>query len=193
MYIWKWDNNKIFSTSYKIRKFISPIYGDKTLLSMLQGEILLYVDHPKMKILPHLCLELPVQEAYLPRPECAAMEIDWQLLSPVTLLQHVNPLADLEGACPAHAPLRVQILSFRHTKFLKSSHLGSPRPPPMRSTPPPTGNPGSATAIYPRMQWWPPSFSIFNRVRVYPPLLNGKISRLGYHVNLIFSSYRLMI
>ena len=37
-----------------------------------------------MKILPHLCLELPVQEAYLPRPECTAVEIDWQLLIPVT-------------------------------------------------------------------------------------------------------------
>ena len=35
-------------------------------------------------------------------------------------------------ACPAHAPPpsppRVQILSFRHTKFLKRNHLGSPRP-----------------------------------------------------------------
>ena len=31
-------------------------------------------------------------------------------------------------ACPAHAPLKVQILSFRHTKFSKRNHLGSPRP-----------------------------------------------------------------
>ena len=28
--------------------------------------------------------------------------------------------------CPAHAPLRVQILSFWHTKFLKRNRLGSP-------------------------------------------------------------------
>ena len=48
------------------------------------------------------------------------------------------------GACPAHAlhphPRRVQILSFRHTKFSKHNRLGSPRPP--------TGNPGSATAKF---------------------------------------------
>ena len=44
------------------------------------------VAHPKMKILPHFCLELPVQEAFLPGPECVAVEIDWQLLSPVTAL-----------------------------------------------------------------------------------------------------------
>ena len=35
-------------------------------------------------MLGHLCLKLPVQEAYLPRPKCAAIEKDWQLLSPVT-------------------------------------------------------------------------------------------------------------
>ena len=37
----------------------------------------------------------------------------------------------------AHTPLRVQILSFQHTKFLKHNCLGSRRPP--------TENPGSAT------------------------------------------------
>ena len=42
-------------------------------------------------------------------------------------------------------PLRVQILSFRHKKFLKRNRLRSQRPP-TRSTPP-TGNTGSATAI----------------------------------------------
>ena len=56
-----------------------------------------------------------------------------------------NSLADLEGACPAHAPLRVQILSFRHTNFSRHNRLGSPRPP-MRFMPP-MGNPGSATVI----------------------------------------------
>ena len=40
------------------------------------------------------------------------------------------------GRCPAHAPLRVQILSFWHMKFSKRNCLGSPRPhPPTRSTP----------------------------------------------------------
>ena len=38
-------------------------------------------------------------------------------------------LADLEGVCPTHAPLRVQILSFQHTKYLKCNCLGSPHPP----------------------------------------------------------------
>ena len=50
--------------------------------------------HPKMKILPHLCLELPVQKVYLPRPECAAVEIDWQLLSPVTADPALFPEGD---------------------------------------------------------------------------------------------------
>ena len=48
-------------------------------------------------------------------------------------------MADPGGAPPAHAPLRVQILSFWHTNFSKCSHLGSWRPP--------TGNPGSATGM----------------------------------------------
>ena len=47
------------------------------------------------------------------------------------------------GNCPVHAPLRVQILSFWHTKFSKRNRLRSPHPP-TRSTPP-TGIPGSAT------------------------------------------------
>ena len=38
---------------------------------------------PKMKIVPPLCLELPGKEAYMPRPDGSAVEIDWQLLSPV--------------------------------------------------------------------------------------------------------------
>ena len=44
----------------------------------------LCVDHPKMKIVPSLCLELPGKEACMPRPEGGTFEIDWQLLSPVT-------------------------------------------------------------------------------------------------------------
>ena len=51
---------------------------------MSEMEILLYVGHSEMKMVPHLCLKLPVKEAYLPRPECGAVEIDWQLFSPVT-------------------------------------------------------------------------------------------------------------
>ena len=38
-----------------------------------------------------------------------------------------RPLADLGGVPGAH-PLRVQILSFRHMKFLKHNRLGSPPP-----------------------------------------------------------------
>ena len=56
------------------------------------------------------------------------------------------PLADLEGACPAHAPPRVQILSSWHTKFSKRNHLRSPCPR-LRAPRPPTGNPGSATVV----------------------------------------------
>ena len=49
-----------------------------------------------------------------------------------------SALADLEGV-PGARPLRVRILSFLHTKFLKRNRLVSPRPP--------TGNPGSATDL----------------------------------------------
>ena len=42
---------------------------------------------------------------------------------------HLWALADLEGACPAHAPLRIQILSFWHRKFFETE-------PPRESTPP---------------------------------------------------------
>ena len=44
--------------------------------------------HPKIKIVPPLCLVLPGKEAYMPSPEGGAVEIDWQLLSPVTTSQH---------------------------------------------------------------------------------------------------------
>ena len=37
-----------------------------------------------MKIVNPLCLELPGKETYMSRPEGGAVEIDWQLLSPVT-------------------------------------------------------------------------------------------------------------
>ena len=52
----------------------------------------------------------------------------------------------IQGASPTHPPpLRVQILSFRHTKFLKCNCPGSQCPNSTRSTPR-TGNPGFATA-----------------------------------------------
>ena len=40
----------------------------------------------------------------------------------------------IQGACPAHAPLRFQILSFRHTKFQNVAASGV-HAPPTRSTP----------------------------------------------------------
>ena len=40
---------------------------------------------PKMKIMLPLCLEWPDKEVYMPRPDGGAVEIDWQLLSPVTM------------------------------------------------------------------------------------------------------------
>ena len=56
-------------------------------------------------------------------------DLKHQLLHGSLLKSLTIALADLEGACPAHAPLRVQILSFRHTKFAKRNRLGSPHPP----------------------------------------------------------------
>ena len=53
----------------------------------------------------------------------------------------------IQGAPPARALLRVEILSFRHTNFSRRSRLGS-RSPPYEVGVPPTGNPGSATASY---------------------------------------------
>ena len=41
---------------------------------------------------------------------------------------------------------QVQILSFRHTKISERNCLGSPHP--LRGPRPPTGNPGSANAIF---------------------------------------------
>ena len=78
------------------------------------------------------------------------------------------------GAYRAHAPLWDPIISFLHTFSLKSTSVGGPCPPlpcrtkffhfcthfqqkvprvrgphpPNGSTPPPTGNPGSATVLY---------------------------------------------
>ena len=54
-----------------------------------------------------------------------------------------NSLADLGGIPGARLPLKVQILSFQHTNI--HNHLGSLQESTSR---PPTGNPGSATAIY---------------------------------------------
>ena len=47
------------------------------------------------------------------------------------------------SACPPPPP-QDPIPLFSHTFLLKSAHVGGPRPP-NGSTPPPTGNPGSAT------------------------------------------------
>ena len=57
----------------------------------------------------------------------------------------MKPLADLGGGRARRAPpLRVQILSFWHAKFLKRSRLGV-HGPPYEVHAPPYGNPGSAT------------------------------------------------
>ena len=56
-----------------------------------------------------------------------------------------NPLVDL-GGVPGTRSLRVQILSFWHTKFLKCNCLRRRRPP-LRGLRPPAGNPISATLI----------------------------------------------
>ena len=48
-----------------------------------------------------------------------------------------NTLVDLGGRARHAPPLRVQILSFWHAKFLKRSCLGGPRPPVRGPRPPP--------------------------------------------------------
>ena len=65
----------------------------------------------------------------------------------VWLLSIYLPIGGSRGAHLVRAPLRVPILSFWHTKFSKCNRLGSPHPL-LRGPRPPTGNPGSATAIY---------------------------------------------
>ena len=61
------------------------------------------------------------------------------------------------GVCQAHAPPWSQILSFLHKFLPKSAHVGGPNPP-NGSTPPPTGNPGSATEVQCILPH-PPNFS----------------------------------
>ena len=51
-----------------------------------------------------------------------------EIMAKVNIILEQSALADLDGTCPAHAPLRVHILSFRHTKFSKRNCLRSPRP-----------------------------------------------------------------
>ena len=55
------------------------------------------------------------------------------------------PLADLGGACPAHAPYGSRLFRFDIKDFCNVAASGVHNPL-TRSTPPPTGNPGSATA-----------------------------------------------
>ena len=69
---------------------------------------------------------------------------------------HPQPTGGSRGACLAHAPLRVHILSFRHTKFSKCNCLGSLRPTPLTRLTPPTGNPGSTTTTPPHCYPTPP-------------------------------------
>ena len=63
----------------------------------------------------------------------------------------VQGIGGSRGAPPAHPPQQDPILSFLHTFLPKSAHIGGRRPP-KGSAPPPTGNPGSATArVYDRI------------------------------------------
>ena len=65
-------------------------------------------------------------------------------LSPIkhTKLQNVV-IGGSRGGVPSACPLRVQILSFRHTKFSKHNCLSSPHP--LWGPRLPTGNPGLPT------------------------------------------------
>ena len=70
---------------------------------------------------------------------------------PLEKMSHmIQPEVSIDGSrgrARRTPPLRVQILSFRHTKFSKCNCLGSRRPP-LRGRRTPTGNPGSATGKY---------------------------------------------
>ena len=82
------------------------------------------------------------------------------------------------GGSRGHAqrtpPLRVQILSFRHTKFLKCNRLGIRRPP-YEIVASPTGNPGSATG-YPATLLTCHFFS-HRTFAVYYPLWYSRLNR----------------
>ena len=63
------------------------------------------------------------------------------------ITSNICALADLGGGgVPGARPLWDPILSFSHTFSPKSAHVGGPRPP-LTGARPPTGNPGSATAV----------------------------------------------
>ena len=57
-----------------------------------------------------------------------------------------NALADLGGACPVQAPITGPNSFVFACIFGKSARIRGPHPP-NGSTPSPTGNPGSATAM----------------------------------------------
>ena len=70
-------------------KGLTHIFGNIHVL--VRSVNLLYVGHSEIKIVPYLCLMMPVKKAYLPGPEFGAVETDWQLLSPVTPF-HYKPI-----------------------------------------------------------------------------------------------------
>ena len=73
------------------------------------------------------------------RPLSLVTEVrgNWEKSTGVRFKSHVRnrSIGGSRGGVPGARPLRVQILSFRHTKFSKCNRLGSQRPP-TRSTPP---------------------------------------------------------
>ena len=69
----------------------------------------LYMEHPEMEIVRHLCLELPVKEAYLPRPAGGAVEIDWQLLSPVTMVWVDHGLIMVQNMCAIKITISISV------------------------------------------------------------------------------------
>ena len=72
----------------------------------------------------------------------------------IQLVQTYKPLADLGGVLGARHPLWDPILLFLHTFSPKSTQVGGPHPPNGCTPPPPTGNPGSATANGLLMKPW---------------------------------------
>ena len=67
---------------------------------MSKSEVLLNMEHSIFTILPHLCLNFPVKDAYFPRPEWGAVDSDSQVFSPVTPLAKkpsIGNICSLQG------------------------------------------------------------------------------------------------
>ena len=87
----------------------TDIFGKTHVLCIcLKIKFFLYMGHSILSILPHLCLNFPVKEAYLPRPNWGEVDLDWQLSSPVVIGNTPTRLFNFPSSWPrqtGHFPL----------------------------------------------------------------------------------------